>query len=109
MENVCARRCNGEGQMKLNYKMIGKRIQKRRKRSKLTQEQLAERTERSPAFIGHIERGTRKMSIETLCEIALALNCPTDEILGLPQLKADSNASARELLALAQALAKERE
>ena len=91
--------------MNLDYKMIGKRIQKRRKKSKLTQEQLAERTDRSPAFIGHIERGTRKMSLETLCEIALALNCPTDEILGLPLLKADKNASAQELLALAQALA----
>ena len=94
--------------MKLDYKMIGKRIRKRRRKNKLTQEQLAEKTERSPAFIGHIERGTRGMSLETLCEIALALNCPTDEILGLPLLKADSNASARELLAMAQALAKEK-
>ena len=90
--------------MKVDFKMIGKRIRRQRKKSKLTQEQLAEKIERSASFVGHIERGTRKMSIETLCEIALALDCPADEILGLPLLKMDRYANARELLALAQAL-----
>ena len=95
--------------MNLDYKMVGKRIQKRRKKCRLTQEQLAELTNRSPAFIGHIERGTRKMSLETLCELSLALKCPTDELLGIKLYKTESYASARELLALAHALAKAEE
>lgn len=95
--------------MKVDFKMIGKRIRRQQKKSKLTQEQLAERIERSPSFVGHIEHGTRKMSIETLCEIALVLDCPADEILGLPLLKMDRYANARELLALAQALVDKKE
>ena len=95
--------------MKLDYEMVGKRIQKRRKKCGLTQEQLAELANRSPAFIGHIERGTRKMGLETLCELSLALKCPTDELLGIKLYKTDSYASARELLALAYSLAKDEE
>lgn len=92
----------------LNYKMIGKRIRRERKKRKLTQEQLAERANISASFMGHIERGTRKMSIETLCEISLVLDCATDELLGMGLLKADCRTSASELLALAQALANKR-
>ncbi len=91
--------------MKLNYKMIGKRIQKQRKKCHLTQEQLAERANISASFMGHIERGTRKMSVETLCELSLALDCSVDELLGMGLLKTDCRPSASELLALAQALA----
>ena len=91
--------------MTLDYKLLGKRIRQSRKKRKMTQEQLAEKANRSPAFIGHIERGTRVMSLETLCELALALDCSTDELLGLEIKKVDEYACARELLALAQALA----
>lgn len=94
--------------MSLNYKMIGKRIRRQRKKCKLTQEQLAERANISTSFMGHIERGTRKMSVDTLCEISLVLDCPVDELLGMGLLKADCRTSASELLALAQALANKR-
>ena len=92
--------------MKLNYRMLGKRIRGERKFRKLTQEQLAERVDRSPSFIGLIERGERRMSVETLYEIAIALECSTDVLLGIELNQTDRFAGARELLAIAQAIAR---
>ena len=94
--------------MKLDYKTIGKRIRMRRKALGWTQEQFAERANRSPAFVGHIERGTRVMSLETFFEIARALDCSTDELLGLELKSADAFATAADLLQMAQTLARER-
>ena len=36
----------------------------------------------SLSFLGHIERGTRKLSVETLCRLAKALHCSFDALLG---------------------------
>ena len=54
-----------------NYNALGQRVRKRRKELQLTQEQLAEACNLSAAHIGHIERGTRALSIESL----LTLQC----------------------------------
>ena len=67
--------------MPINYKEVGSRIRYRRTGMLLTQAQLAERIDRSITFVGHIERGTRKMSLETLLAISEALNISTDYIL----------------------------
>ena len=40
----------------MDYEGIGRRVRKLRKAMGLSQEQLAERMERSAAFVGHIER-----------------------------------------------------
>lgn len=93
--------------MALDYHIIGKRIKERRKAMGLTQEKFAERANRSPAFIGHIERGTRIMSLETLCEIATALDCSSDELLGLELKNNDAYATAIDLLEMAQIIARE--
>lgn len=66
----------------MDYKKLGNRIRDRRKELRITQEQLAENIEMSVAFVGHIERGTRKLSVETLCRLCDALNMRTDEVLG---------------------------
>ena len=95
--------------MELDYKMIGQRIRSRRKELHLTQEQLAERANRSFAFIGHIERGTRIMSVATLYEMALALDCTTDELLGLEHKEIDTIRDVRDLLEMAQCLLQEKE
>lgn len=58
----------------MNYLALGKRIRSYRRNLRLTQEQLAEKTGVSLSFIGHIERGTRKASLETLVGISNALN-----------------------------------
>ena len=57
----------------VDYKRIGIRIQKQRKEKGLSQEQLAELIGISLSFMGHIERGTRISSVETLARISKAL------------------------------------
>ena len=69
----------------MDYKAIGNRIRTVRKARGYTQEQLAERADISFAFVGHIERGTRVMSIKTLYSLARALDCSTDYLLGNAQ------------------------
>ncbi|MBQ3079950.1 MAG: helix-turn-helix transcriptional regulator [Clostridia bacterium] len=58
----------------MNYNALGRRIRIQRRAAKMTQEQLAEKSGISLSYIGHIERGTRKASLETLVSIANALN-----------------------------------
>ena len=55
------------------YEDLGKRVRQQRKLAQLTQEKLAEKAGISFAFVGHIERGTRKASLETLVKLANAL------------------------------------
>ena len=47
----------------------------------MTQGECAGAIHRSLPFYGHIERGTRKMSMETFCELVLALDLSADELL----------------------------
>ena len=55
------------------YKGLGKRIRQQRTLAKMTQEKLAEAAGISLSFLGHIERGTRKASLDTLVKICNAL------------------------------------
>lgn len=64
-----------------NYSSLGERIRKARKQKNLTQEQLAEACDLSTAHIGHIERGTRALSIESLITISKVLDVSTDYLL----------------------------
>ena len=57
----------------MDYKLLGKRVRQQRVLNKLTQEQLAERAGISCAFVGHIERGEKKASIETVVALCNAL------------------------------------
>lgn len=67
----------------MNHAAMGQRIKAKRKELHLTQEQLAEYADISASFLGHIERGTRIASIETLYAICKALNVSSDYLLGL--------------------------
>lgn len=67
--------------IEFDYSALGERIRKARKEKNLTQEQLAEACDLSTAHIGHIERGTRALSIESLITISEALNISTDYLL----------------------------
>lgn len=60
---------------------MGKRIRIRRKELHKTQEILSEEIGISTSFLGHIERGSRKASIETLVKLANALHCSLDQFL----------------------------
>lgn len=65
----------------INYAEIGMRIRRRREHIGLTQEQLGEACDLSSSFIGHIERGSRKLSVESLCRLASVLDVSTDYLL----------------------------
>ncbi len=66
---------------KINYKMLVDQIRYVRNLQHISQEGLAELCDISPSFMGHIERGTRKMSMETFVSIANALHVSTDYLL----------------------------
>lgn len=65
----------------IDYAALGKRIKEKRISKKLTQEQLGEICELSAAHIGHIERGTRILSVDVLFKIAQVLNVSVDYLL----------------------------
>ncbi len=65
----------------LNLKNIGGKIRLERENLNLTREKFAELLGLSPYYIGQIERGERKMSIETLVNIASTLHVSIDYLL----------------------------
>ena len=85
------------------YRVVGKRVRQLRLQRKLNQEQLAERAGISASFLGHIERGSRKLSLDSFCRIARALGCSADALL--PTEGEAVRCSALELLRFAAALA----
>ena len=79
----------------MDYAKIGNRIRQTRKLKGWSQEVLAEKCEISLSFIGHIERGTRSMSLDTFASICNVLEAGADELLwGIPQ---PGEASLREM------------
>ena len=62
---------------------IGAFLKALRKEKGLTQEQLAEKLELSPAFIGHVEAPNinKAVSLDTLFDIAVALAVPPYKFL----------------------------
>jgi len=56
------------------YKNLGKNIKKRREELNLTQEQLAEKCNKSLNFIGKIEVAFSRPSLNTLIELAEKLD-----------------------------------
>ena len=65
-------------------KRLGIRIRQLRKAQKLTQSQLAEKTELSDNYIGTIERGDRSPSLEVLEKIAQALQTSFKDLFDFP-------------------------
>jgi transcriptional regulator with XRE-family HTH domain len=62
----------------VDYTVIGKKIKRKRMEAGLTQEKLAEICNISTSYLGHIERGSRRLSIETAVKIADFLNISLD-------------------------------
>lgn len=69
------------------YQQVGLKISYYRKLRGLTQEELAERLELSPAFIGHVEAPNvnKAVSLDTLFDIAEALDVPPYRFLAFDQ------------------------
>jgi len=76
--------------METIYSVVGRKIREERKRLKLTQEELAEKADITANFLGHIERGTKRPTLDTLKKIADVLEIPmgvlfaTEETYKLP-------------------------
>ena len=65
----------------LDYEKIGSRIRQIRKAKGWSQEMLAKKCGISLNFVSHIERGTRKMSIDTFANICRELETNADTLL----------------------------
>lgn len=65
----------------IDYYALGVRIRLVREKHGLTQEQLAELCSLSAAHIGHIERGTRTPSLDSVFKIACVLEVSVDSLL----------------------------
>lgn len=66
----------------MDYIAFGQRIRRFRKQKHLTQEALAELVGISASFLGHVERGSRIASLETLMQLCRALAVSPNELLG---------------------------
>lgn len=66
--------------MKYNALLVGTRIRAYRKQLGLTQEELAERVDISPPYLGQIENGRRGVNLSNLIALANALNVTLDDL-----------------------------
>ncbi|MEO0126463.1 MAG: helix-turn-helix transcriptional regulator [candidate division WOR-3 bacterium] len=82
---------------------FGQRVRQLREDKNLSQEQLAEKADLHPTFIGKIERAEINPSIITLEKIARAFNIPLSQLLSFPE---DKQIVSSKLEALAEALGK---
>lgn len=64
----------------MNYVALGQRIKEERHKLNLTQEDLAEDVDLTPAYIGQIERGERKVTLEKLVAIVNRLGVTIDYV-----------------------------
>ena len=60
---------------------FGRKLQKLRRKSGITQEQLADKTGLSTTFIGLLETGSRQPSLKTLRKIASALHLKVKDLI----------------------------
>ena len=67
----------------MDYVRLGKLVRTRRKELKLTQEKIAGKMNISVAFYGHIERGTRVLSVETLYRLCVVLDVSADWLMDI--------------------------
>ena len=81
----------------MNYVAMGKQIRKFRREKGMTQDALARSAHISASFLGHIERGSRKASLETLVSIANILCIGTDTLLSESLHHADYTGSAESI------------
>ena len=76
--------------MEINIVLMGQRIRAARKEKKVSSEVLAEKVGIAVESLWHIENGARNTSLQTLCNIAEALDVPVDYLLGRMDSPAES-------------------
>ena len=70
-----------DGKMDINFTAVGEKIKSRRAKLGLSQERLAELCGITPSYIGHIERGSRKLSLNTAISLCNVLEISLDYLL----------------------------
>ena len=65
----------------MDYDYLRRQLRRYRLECHMTQKQLADAMHVSCSLIGHIERGSRKPSLETLVSLSKVLNIPVDDLL----------------------------
>ncbi len=81
----------------MDYVALGRRIRVERKARKWTQAQLAQQVNLSISYLGHVERGSRKASLETIIAIANCLRVTPDFLLA-DSLQIDPSATPYNVL-----------
>lgn len=75
---------------------LGERIRFLRKQAGMSQEQLALTAEMAPSFVGEIERGTKKPSIESIEKLSNALGISVSELFNYNVKTCETNVSCFE-------------
>jgi len=92
----------------MDYKDFGNRVREARRRLHMTQEALAEELGVSASFLGHIERGKRAASIETLVALCNTLNVSPEYLLSASltssEYQVDDRLSPQEKMKVTQLL-----
>lgn len=65
----------------MDYKLFGERIRQERKKCGLSQKHLADTIGVTTAFLGHLEKGRRSISVETLVSLCNALHISPNFLL----------------------------
>ena len=65
----------------MDYRLMGAKLRKARKRLRMTIEQAAERVDMSVSMIGNVERGSRVPSVETIVRLCKLYHVSADIIL----------------------------
>lgn len=65
----------------MDYRKLGVRVRQQREQHEWTQGQLAQKVGVSSSFIGHIERGEKKASVETVVAICNAMEVAPSVLL----------------------------
>lgn len=79
---------------------VGERIRYLRLSKELSQEKLALEAGINPAFLGHLERGLKSPTVDTLAKIAAALNVTLSELVAIEEISQNNSATEKITLLL---------
>lgn len=65
----------------IHRRRFGEAVRAERRRLKLSQEELAHRSDLNRVYMGEVERGEKAVSIDTIVKIAGALNITSGELM----------------------------
>ncbi len=62
-------------------KAFGMKVRMRRYEIEMTQEELAEKADLHPTYVGSVERGERNIALENIVALAMALGCSPKDLM----------------------------